>query len=174
VAFLPCTKSPRCIEFLGRTSEVLNLRCGETLGIGWRGICGLATRLVGTGVEGPLPNSSRCLRGNRPVVVVLSGRSLRARQNQFKAINTRDRNFTTSKVDKRQQQIEECIQRYLNALETPDRTRPPELEAKTSRLPTVHSRFRRAVDGDERQRLENGGLQRKSRSSRRTPPFRCP
>jgi hypothetical protein len=29
-AFLPCTKSPRCIEFLGRTSEVFNLRCGET------------------------------------------------------------------------------------------------------------------------------------------------
>ncbi|CAG4925050.1 IS1182 family transposase [Paraburkholderia gardini] len=53
---------------------------------------------------------------------------------KFKASNTRDRNFTTGKIDKRQQQIEECIQRYLSALETADRTQPPELEAKTTRL----------------------------------------
>lgn len=53
---------------------------------------------------------------------------------KFKAVNTRDRNFTSGKVDKRQQQIEESIQRYLNALETADRTQPAELEAKTSRL----------------------------------------
>lgn len=53
---------------------------------------------------------------------------------KFKASNTRDRNFTTGKIDKRQQQIEESIQRYLSALETADRTQPPELEAKTARL----------------------------------------
>ncbi|WP_197331020.1 IS1182 family transposase [Ralstonia syzygii] len=53
---------------------------------------------------------------------------------KFKAVNTRDRNFTAGKVDKRQQQIEESIQRYLNALETADRTQPAELEAKTTRL----------------------------------------
>src|ERR1700722_12212025 len=53
---------------------------------------------------------------------------------KFKASNTRDRNFTTGKIDKRQQQIEESIQRYLSALETADRTQPPELEAKTTRL----------------------------------------
>ncbi|CAG4913887.1 hypothetical protein R54767_04038 [Paraburkholderia gardini] len=40
---------------------------------------------------------------------------------KFKAVNTRDRNFTEGKVDKRQKQIEECIQWYLNALETADR-----------------------------------------------------
>src|SRR6267378_1801407 len=40
---------------------------------------------------------------------------------KFKAVNTRDRNFTEGKVDKRQKQIEESIQRYLNALETADR-----------------------------------------------------
>ena len=33
-----------------------------------------------------------------------------------------------------QQQIEESIQRYLNALETADRTQPTEVEAKTKRL----------------------------------------
>ncbi|MGF6472548.1 transposase [Paraburkholderia youngii] len=53
---------------------------------------------------------------------------------KFKASNTRDRNFTTGKIDKRQQQIEESIQRYLSALETADRTQPPELEAKTTGL----------------------------------------
>ena len=53
---------------------------------------------------------------------------------KFKASNTRDRNFTTGKIDKRQQQIEESIQRYLSALETAERTQPPELEARTTRL----------------------------------------
>ena len=31
---------------------------------------------------------------------------------KFKAVNSRDRNFTPGKIDKRQQQIEESIQRY--------------------------------------------------------------
>ncbi|MET0918413.1 MAG: IS1182 family transposase, partial [Burkholderiales bacterium] len=50
---------------------------------------------------------------------------------KFKAVNSRDRNFTPGKVDKRQEQIE---QRYLTALETADRTQPAEVEAKTERL----------------------------------------
>ena len=41
---------------------------------------------------------------------------------KFKAVNSRDRNFTPGKIDRRQQQIEESIQRYLDALETADRT----------------------------------------------------
>ena len=53
---------------------------------------------------------------------------------KFKAVNSRDRNFTPGKVDKRQQQIEVSIQRYLAALETADRTQPAEVEAKTERL----------------------------------------
>ena len=53
---------------------------------------------------------------------------------KFKAVNSRDRNFTPGKVDRRQQQIEESIQRYLSALETADRTQPAEVEAKTERL----------------------------------------
>src|SRR4029077_18419969 len=44
-----------------------------------------------------------------------------------KAVNSRDRNFTPGKLDKRQQQIEQSIERYLAALET-------EVEAKTERL----------------------------------------
>jgi len=53
---------------------------------------------------------------------------------KFKAVNSRDRNFTPNKVDRRQQQIEESIRRYLAALETADRTQPAEVEAKTERL----------------------------------------
>ena len=53
---------------------------------------------------------------------------------KFKAVNSRDRNFTPNKVERRQQQIEESIQRYLDALETADRTQPAEVEAKTERL----------------------------------------
>jgi hypothetical protein len=53
---------------------------------------------------------------------------------KFKAVNSRDRNFTPSKIDKRQQQIEQSIERYLAALETADRTQPAEVEAKTERL----------------------------------------
>jgi len=43
-------------------------------------------------------------------------------------------NFTPGKVDKRQQQIEQSIERYLAALETADRTQPVEVAAKTERL----------------------------------------
>ena len=44
-----------------------------------------------------------------------------------------DRNFTPGKVDKRQEQIEQSIQRYLEALETAD-TQPAEVDGKTERL----------------------------------------
>jgi transposase len=53
---------------------------------------------------------------------------------KFKAVNSRDRNFTPAKVDKRQEQIEQSIGRYLKALETADRTQPAEVEAKSERL----------------------------------------
>ena len=53
---------------------------------------------------------------------------------KFKAVNSRDRNFTPGKIEARQQQIEQSIQRYLDALETADRTQPAEVEAKTERL----------------------------------------
>ena len=53
---------------------------------------------------------------------------------KFKAVNSRDRNFTPAKIEKRKQQIEESIQRYLDALESADRTHPGEFVAKTDRL----------------------------------------
>jgi transposase len=82
---------------------------------------------------------------------------------KFKAVNSRDRNFTPGKIDKRQQQIEESIQRYLNALETADRTQPAELEAKTERLQEKIERLRRQMrqlDGikEQLQRQPEGQL----------------
>jgi transposase len=53
---------------------------------------------------------------------------------KFKAVNNRDRNFTPHKLDKRMQQVEESIERYMDALDTADRTQPAEFEAKTARL----------------------------------------
>jgi len=51
-----------------------------------------------------------------------------------KAVNSRDRNFTAGKIDKRQQQIEESVQRYLDMIETADRTSPAGFDVKTVRL----------------------------------------
>lgn len=54
---------------------------------------------------------------------------------KFKAVNTRDRNFTPGKVQKRQEQIEDSIKRYLEALDTADRTLPAaEFQAKAQHL----------------------------------------
>ena len=53
---------------------------------------------------------------------------------KFKAVNSRDRNFTPAKVEARKRQIEESIQRYLDVLEKADRTQPGEFVAKTDRL----------------------------------------
>jgi transposase len=53
---------------------------------------------------------------------------------KFKAVNNRDRNFTSGKVRARMQQIDESIARYLAAMETADRTQSDVAEAKTSRI----------------------------------------
>jgi transposase len=64
---------------------------------------------------------------------------------KFKAVNARDKNFTAGKVDKRQQQIEESIHRYLVALDTVDRTQPAEFEARTTRLKTKIEQLRQQM-----------------------------
>ena len=54
---------------------------------------------------------------------------------KFKAVNGHDRNFTPAKIQKRREQIEENIHRYLVALDTADRTLgPAEFKAKAERL----------------------------------------
>src|SRR6202171_3187479 len=54
---------------------------------------------------------------------------------KFKAVNTRDKNFTHGKVERRRAQLEESVARYLAQLDTADRQEPTEaLAAKVTRL----------------------------------------
>jgi transposase len=53
---------------------------------------------------------------------------------KFKAVNNRDKNFTTAKVEKRMEQVEASIARYLDALERADHEDSDVAEDKTSRL----------------------------------------
>src|SRR5450755_3708780 len=103
---------------------------------------------------------------------------------KFKAVNNRDKNFTRAKMDRRMEQLEESVARYLRQLDTADRQEPSEaLKTKTSRLKEKtaklkeqdaayrgsqaanarHSgstdpadRSRIPLDGDERSRLQIG------------------
>ena len=42
---------------------------------------------------------------------------------KFKAVNNRDKNFTPNKIQRRMEQIEASIDRYLSALDVTDRRR---------------------------------------------------
>src|SRR5213078_1832359 len=59
---------------------------------------------------------------------------------KFKAVNSRDNNFTKGKLERRLAQIEESVARYLSQLDTADRQTAPgeapseELAARTTRL----------------------------------------
>ncbi|HEY8034383.1 MAG TPA: IS1182 family transposase [Methylobacter sp.] len=54
---------------------------------------------------------------------------------KFKAVNNRDKNYTTNKIERRKEQIEASIERYLAALETADRQEPADfMAAKVQRL----------------------------------------
>ena len=54
---------------------------------------------------------------------------------KFKAVNTRDKNFTRAKMERRLAQIEESVARYLSQLDTADRQEPSEaLDAKVAHL----------------------------------------
>jgi hypothetical protein len=52
---------------------------------------------------------------------------------KFKAVNTRDKNFTRGKVERRRAQLEKSVARYLAQLDTADLQEPSEeLAAKTA------------------------------------------
>jgi len=70
---------------------------------------------------------------------------------KFKAVNTRDKNFTRAKVKRRMAQIEESVDRYLHQLDSADRQEPSRArESKTSRLQEKISKLK-----EEMKRLEN-------------------
>src|SRR6188474_2899422 len=53
---------------------------------------------------------------------------------KFKAVNNRDKNFTSAKMQRRMAQVEESIERYLVAMDTADRAEPEIAELKKERL----------------------------------------
>lgn len=53
---------------------------------------------------------------------------------KFKAVNTRDKNFTRASIQRRMEQVEASIERYMSALETADRHDGELAQAKTVRL----------------------------------------
>jgi transposase len=53
---------------------------------------------------------------------------------KFKAVNNRDKNFTSAKMKRRMAQIEESIERYLAAMDTADRAEPEVAQLKKGHL----------------------------------------
>jgi transposase len=72
---------------------------------------------------------------------------------KFKAVNNRERNYTPGKIERRERELEESIQRYLDALETADRTQPTELAAKTNAYKARSRRCANACKTCKRSRL---------------------
>jgi transposase len=111
-------------------------------GLGIRNVC---RRFVGL---------CRELRLFSQAIVAIDG-------SKFKAVNSRDRNFTSGKIEARQRQIEQSIQRYLDALDTADRTQPAEVQTKTERLKdkikTLREQMRQLDQTKEELQHEPGG-----------------
>ena len=66
---------------------------------------------------------------------------------KFKAVNNRDRNFTSAKLQRRMEEIETSINRYLSDLDTADRQEPAVAEARTERLQRQDRGAERANEG---------------------------
>jgi len=57
---------------------------------------------------------------------LLSTASVAIDGSKFKAVNNRDKNFTSAKIERRRKQLEESVSRYLSQLDTADRQDPSE------------------------------------------------
>jgi transposase len=57
---------------------------------------------------------------------LLSQASVAIDGSKFKAVNNRDKNFTSAKIERRRKQLEESVSRYLSQLDTADRQDPSE------------------------------------------------
>ncbi len=66
---------------------------------------------------------------------LLSKASVAIDGSKFKAVNNRDKNFSSAKVERRRKQLEESVSRYLSQLDTADRQDPSEtLTLKKGRI----------------------------------------
>jgi transposase len=64
---------------------------------------------------------------------------------KFKAVNNRDKNFTSAKLQRRLAQIEQSIGRYLAAMDTADRAEPEVAQLKKGRLQDKISALRQQM-----------------------------
>ena len=74
---------------------------------------------------------------------------------KFKAVNTRDKNFTRGKVKRRMDQIEESVGRYLHQLDSADRQEPS--RARTMTTERLNDKIAKLKD--EMKRLEQREVQ---------------
>ena len=81
---------------------------------------------------------------------LLTSTSVAIDGSKFKAVNTRDKNFTRGKMERRLEQIEESVARYLSQLDTADRQEPSEALATR----TAHLKEKLARLASELQRLK--------------------
>jgi transposase len=64
---------------------------------------------------------------------------------RFKAVNTRDKNYTHGAIQRRMEQVEASIARYLSALDTADRQEGEVAEAKSVRLKDKLARLKQQM-----------------------------
>jgi len=80
-------------------------------------------------------------------VDLFSDASIAIDGSKFKAVNTRDRNFTQAKMQRRLEQIDESINRYLwqldSAIARGSRCRRPRLGGSTRRFATLRQEIQR-------------------------------
>ena len=81
------------------------------------------------------------------VLELFSEASVAVDGSKFKAVNTRDRNFTQAKMQRRLAQIDESIARYLSQLDSADRQGEAVPEAKITRLNEKIATLRESVVG---------------------------
>ncbi len=94
---------------------------------------------------------------------LLSEASVAIDGSKFKAVNTRDRNFTKAKLKRRMAQIEESVDRYLHQLASADRQEPSlarttNTDRLTGKIETLKEEMKR-VEALETRVLETPGQQ---------------
>src|SRR5215510_14991218 len=78
---------------------------------------------------------------------LLSKASVAIDGSKFKAVNNRDKNFTSAKIERRRKQLEESVARYLSQLDTADRQDPSEtLALKKVRIKEKLERLKSEMD----------------------------
>jgi hypothetical protein len=69
---------------------------------------------------------------------------------RFKAVNTRDKNYTHGAIERRMEQVEASIARYLLALDTADRQEGEVAEARSIRLKHKLARLKQQMQRSRR------------------------